>query len=107
MKLALEEKPHVGEVTVDTAGLRQLHAELARRGLLEPSHFWRWKLLFWMPAFFLSYLGLIALPFGPLWLLLAPLAAVALLTMGFVGHDAGHYALSRGAGSTTSGASSG
>ena len=35
------------------------------------------------------------LPVGPWWLLLVPLAAVALLTMGFVGHDAGHYALSR------------
>ena len=34
-------------------------------------------------------------PIGLPWLLLAPLCAVALLTMGFVGHDAGHYALSR------------
>ena len=73
--------------------LRDLHAELARHGLLEPSGFWRWKLLFWLPALVLTYIGLIVLPFGPLWLLLAPLCAVALLTMGFVGHDAGHYAL--------------
>ena len=75
MKVALQEEPPVGETSVDTAGLRQLYAELARRGLLEPSHLWRWKLPIWTPAFFLAYLGLVALPFGPLWLLLAPLAA--------------------------------
>ena len=95
VKLALEEKPHVGEATVHAAGLRQLHAELMRRGLFDPSHRWRWTLPLWAAAFFLAYIGLIVLPFGPLWLLLAPLGAVALLTMGFVGHDAGHYALSR------------
>jgi fatty acid desaturase len=35
------------------------------------------------------------LPIGPARLLLAPVAGVALLTMGFAGHDAGHNALSR------------
>jgi fatty acid desaturase len=95
LKVALQHGAPVGEASVHTAGLKALHAELASRGLFEPSHSWRWRLLLWTPAFLLSYLGLILLPFGPLWLLLAPLAAVALLTMGFVGHDAGHYALSR------------
>jgi fatty acid desaturase len=95
VELALQHEAPVGEASDHAAHLRDLHAELARHGLLEPSHFWRRKLLIWMPAFLLSYLGLVALPFGPLWLLLAPLSAVALLTMGFVGHDAGHYALSR------------
>jgi fatty acid desaturase len=75
--------------------LRGLHEDLQRRGLLTPSHFWKWKLLFWVPVFFLSYFALMVMPFGPSWLLLAPLASVAMLTMGFVGHDAGHYALSR------------
>src|SRR4051812_8132084 len=75
--------------------LRDLHHDLAERGLLESPHFWRWKLAFWVPTFFASYLALLLLPFGPLWLLIAPVASVAILTMGFVGHDAGHYALSR------------
>lgn len=38
---------------------------------------------------------MMVLPLGPARLLLAPLSAVALLTMGFAGHDAGHNALSR------------
>ena len=63
--------------------------------MFEPSRFWTRKLLFWVPTFFLSYFALLALPFGVVWLVLAPLCSVALLTMGFVGHDAGHYALSR------------
>jgi fatty acid desaturase len=75
--------------------LRDLHADLEARGLLDPSRFWRRKLLFWIPTFFLSYFGLIALPFGALWVALVPLCSVALLTMGYAGHDAGHYALSK------------
>ena len=94
MSVALQEAP-AGDPATHTADLKELYADLGRRGMLEPSHFWHLKLLFWTPTFLLSYLGLVALPFGPLWLLLAPLAAVALLTMGFVGHDAGHYALSK------------
>lgn len=62
---------------------------------MAPSTFWRGKLLVWLPVLFLSYLALILLPISPLWLLLVPLSAVAFLTMGFAGHDAGHYALSR------------
>ena len=69
--------------------LKDLHAEVKATGLLEPSHFWRTKLLFWIPAFFLSYYGLLVVHFGLAWLILAPLCAVSLLTMGFVGHDAG------------------
>ncbi|HEX2661088.1 MAG TPA: acyl-CoA desaturase [Polyangia bacterium] len=72
-----------------------MHAEFQRAGFFEPSLFWTRKLLFWIPAFFLSYFALLVVPLGPSWLLLAPLASVALLTMGFVGHDAGHYALSK------------
>jgi len=79
----------------DAQLLRELHDELDQRGLLAPSHFWRLKLLFWMPAFLVSYFAMMVLPFGWPWLLLAPLAAVALLNMGFTGHDAGHFALSR------------
>src|SRR5580765_2066622 len=75
--------------------LKDLHAALEQRGLLAPSHFWKRKLLTWIPTFFASYVALLVLPFGPLWLLLVPLASVALLTMGYVGHDAGHHALSR------------
>jgi fatty acid desaturase len=63
--------------------------------LLEPSAVWERKLLVWIPTLFLSYLGLLALPFGLLWLALVPLASVAFLTMGYLGHDAGHYALSK------------
>ena len=48
----------------DSQALRDLRARLDQRGLLEPSRFWTRKLLFWVPAFFLSYLGLLALPFG-------------------------------------------
>ncbi len=95
MKLALKEEAPVAEASVHTAGLKDLHFDLARRGLLDSSHVWRWKLLIWLPVLFIAYFGLVALPIGPLWLLFAPLAAVGLLTMGFVGHDAGHYALSR------------
>lgn len=79
----------------DAQALRELRARLDQRGLLDPSRFWTRKLLFWVPAFFLSYLGLLALPFGPLWVLLAVVASVGLLTMGYVGHDAGHFALSK------------
>jgi fatty acid desaturase len=93
--VARQQEAPAGETSVDAADLKQLYAELARQGLLAQSHFWRWKLLIWTPTFLLAYFGLVALPFGPLWLLLAPVAAVAQLTMGFVGHDAGHYALSR------------
>lgn len=75
--------------------LKELHAELNEHGLLAPSHVWMRKLLIWIPTFFASYGALLILPLGPLWLLLAPLCAVAMLTMGFVGHDAGHHALSR------------
>lgn len=53
------------------------------------------KLLLWVPTFFLSYLGLLLLPFGIAWLSLALVASVGLLTMGYVGHDAGHFSLSR------------
>lgn len=75
--------------------LRDLHAQLEAHGLFERSHFWTWKLLFWLPAFFLSYLALLAMPVGPIWLIAVPVASVALLTMGYVGHDAGHYAFSK------------
>jgi fatty acid desaturase len=75
--------------------LRNLHEQLEQRGLFAPSHFWKRKLALWVPAFVLAYGAMMVVPVGPLWLLLAPLASVALLTMGFAGHDAGHYALSR------------
>ena len=75
--------------------LRELRAELEDRGLMAPSTFWRGKLLFWIPTFFISFLALVLLPIGPTWFLLVPVSSVAFLTMGFVGHDAGHYALSR------------
>jgi fatty acid desaturase len=83
------------EVPTHQDYLKELHAELRQQGLFEPSHFWKRKLLLWFPLFFLSYLALLVLPFGWLWLLVAPVCAVSWLTMGFVGHDAGHYALSR------------
>lgn len=79
----------------DRQCLEDLHAEFQRAGVFEPSLFWTRKLLFWIPAFFLAYYALLVEPIGLLWLLLAPLASVALLTMGFVGHDAGHYSLSK------------
>ena len=44
--------------------LKDLHARLDERGLFEPSRFWTRKLLLWVPMFFLSYLGLLLLPFG-------------------------------------------
>lgn len=75
--------------------LRELHRDLAQRGLLAPSRFWAGKLLFWIPVFLISYVAMMVLPWGPIRLLLAPLTAMALLTMGFAGHDAGHNALSR------------
>ena len=79
----------------DVRALRDLHLELERRGLFEPSGLWSRKLLIWIPILVLSYLGLLALPFGTLWLALVPLSSVAFLTMGYLGHDAGHYALSK------------
>lgn len=82
-------------ITPGPEALKDLRAQLDARGVFEPSHFWRWKLLFWVPTFFLSYVGLLLLPFGPIWVILAVAASVGLLTMGYVGHDAGHYALSK------------
>src|SRR3954467_14107090 len=79
----------------DCRALKDLHARLDERGLFEPSRFWTRKLLLWLPTFFLSYLGLLLLPFGFVWSILAVVASVGLLTMGYVGHDAGHFALSR------------
>ena len=79
----------------DTQSLRDLRAEIERQGLMRSTGLWRRKLLIWLPAFVLSYVGLLALRFGWLWLGCVPLAAVGILTMGYVGHDAGHYALSR------------
>ncbi len=78
-----------------TQALKDLRDRLDERGLFAASRFWTRKLLFWVPAFFLSYFGLLILPFGVVWLLLALTASVGLLTMGYVGHDAGHYALSK------------
>ena len=88
------ECPQVGP-TGHQHDLRALHAELKAEGLFEPSRFWIGKLLFWIPTFFATYLALLVLPVGPLWIVLAPVCAVAMLTMGYVGHDAGHYSLSR------------
>jgi fatty acid desaturase len=75
--------------------LRELHADLRARGFFEPSHFWWWKLAFWIPVFFAAYFALLALPFGMLWLAMVPVSSVAFLTMGYVGHDAGHYSLAK------------
>jgi fatty acid desaturase len=75
--------------------LKDLRRELEAQGMFVHSHFWKWKLLLWVPSFFLSYLGLLTIRPGLAWLFLAPSCAVAMLTMGFAGHDAGHYALSR------------
>jgi len=75
--------------------LKDHYARLDERGLFTPSHFWRWNLLGWVPLFFLSYGALIVAPPGWWWLFLIPAASVALLRMGYVGHDAGHYALSK------------
>ena len=72
-----------------------MHAELDAQGLLGPTRVWWRKLSLWLPAFFVSYFALLVVPVGPLWLLLVPLAAAAQLTMGFLGHDAGHHAISR------------
>ena len=51
--------------------------------------------MLWVPVFFAAYLALLALPFGLLWLAMVPVSSVAFLTMGYVGHDAGHGALAR------------
>src|ERR1700722_7824032 len=79
----------------DCQALKDLSAQLDEGGFFTPSHFWRWKLMLWVPLFFLFYGALVILPWGPLWLLLVPVASVGLLTMGYVGHDAGQYALSK------------
>jgi fatty acid desaturase len=86
---------HLGPDRRDTLALKQLHARLDALGVFAPSRFWTWKLALWVPAFVVSYLALLVLPFGPVWLVLTLPASVALLTMGYVGHDAGHFALSR------------
>jgi fatty acid desaturase len=75
--------------------LQELHAELQEQGIFKPSRFWMAQLLLWIPTFLASYLALVVLPFGLAWLLIVPLCSVGILTMGFVGHDAGHYALSK------------
>ena len=93
--VAISTVPAPSSVDPNCQALRDLHAELEAHGLLDPTKFWRGKLLFWTPVFFLSYFALLRVPFGPLWIALVPLSAVAFLTMGFAGHDAGHYALSR------------
>ncbi len=87
--------PPSGSDVADSQALKDLRGRLEQRGLFEPSRFWTGKLLFWVPTFFLSYLGLLVLPFGIAWALLALTASVGLLTMGYLGHDAGHYALSK------------
>jgi fatty acid desaturase len=80
---------------LDSRAFKDLRSRLEAQGLFAPSRFWMRKLLLWVPTFFLSYLGLLLLPFGIAWLSLALVASVGLLTMGYVGHDAGHFSLSR------------
>jgi fatty acid desaturase len=92
--MSLVESHGVAE-PLDSSAFRELRASLEARGLFGPSRFWMRKLLFWVPTFFLSYLALMLLPFGPVWLLLSLVASVGLLTMGYAGHDAGHFSLSR------------
>jgi fatty acid desaturase len=75
--------------------LKDLRARLEARGLFRPSRFWTRKLLVWIPVLLLSYLMLLVRPFGLAWCLCALLSSVALLTMGYLGHDAGHLALSK------------
>lgn len=75
--------------------LKTLHAEFKRRGFFEPSHHWKGQLFLWVALFAASYVTMLVRPWGRWSLLAAPVSAVALLTMGFIGHDAGHYALSR------------
>ncbi len=76
--------------------LRELHLDLEEKGFFAPSWLWSWKLLFWIPTLGCAYLALILAPrFSAAWWVLLPIAAMAMLTMGFVGHDAGHGALSR------------
>ena len=87
--------PHPVPESLDCRALKDLHARIDERGLFEPSRYWTRKLLVWVPTFFLSYLGLLLLPFGIVWSILAIVASVGLLTMGYVGHDAGHFSLSR------------
>ncbi len=83
------------QAELDSCALKDLHTRLDQRGLFAPSRFWARKLLVWIPILFFSYLGLLALPFGFVWPILAVTASVGLLTMGYVGHDAGHLALSK------------
>lgn len=87
--------PHPLSETADSQALKDLRRRLDDRGLLAPSRSWPRKLLLWVPTFFLSYAGLLVLPFGVPWLILALSASMGLLTMGYVGHDAGHFALSK------------
>lgn len=80
---------------LQAGSLRELHAALDEHGIFNPSRIWVGSLLVWVPTFAGSYLALLVLPIGLTWFFLAPLCAVSMLTMGFVGHDAGHFALSK------------
>lgn len=75
--------------------LKDLRHRLEARGLFRPSRHWASKLLVWVPGLLLSYLVLLHRPFGLVWVFCAVAASVGLLTMGYLGHDAGHHALSK------------
>ena len=47
------------------------------------------KLLLWVPTFFLSYFGLLVLPFGPVWVILAVAASVGAVVGRAVGRAVG------------------
>ena len=34
--------------------MKELYADFKGRGFFEPSHFWKWQLLLWVPLFFAS-----------------------------------------------------
>ncbi len=81
--------------TSHRALFHRLKEDLRAQGFFAPTDwFWTRKLALWVPLFFGSYAAAVALPFGPLQVLAVLVAGMGILQFGFVGHDAGHLALS-------------
>ena len=74
--------------------LKRLRADLDARGMFSANWFWTRKLAFWVPMLVASFFFAWTTHSLGLRVLASVVAAFAMLQMGYVGHDAGHMALS-------------
>ena len=73
----------------------KLKEDLKSRGFFaQTGWFWRGKVALWLVLFIGGYLAALALPYTPLRIIGMIFAGMGILQFGFIGHDAGHMAMS-------------